>query len=131
MKHGDTNLVRLKRRADFLRVSRTGERFAAPGLVLQAAPRPSDADDFGESVVGVGFTVSKKVGNAVARNRAKRRLRAVAAAVMPGLAAPNRDFVLIGRKATLRRPFKDLQGDLVQALRRTEIRDQSGGRSAS
>ncbi|MFP6748156.1 MAG: ribonuclease P protein component, partial [Alphaproteobacteria bacterium] len=65
-------LVRLKRRADFLRVARTGRRYASPGLVLQVAHRQAGAGDGSEAALGIGFTASKKVGNAVARNRAKR-----------------------------------------------------------
>ncbi len=70
--------------------------------------------------MGIGFTASKKVGNAVARNRAKRRLRAAVAAVMPRHAAGGHDYVLIGRKATLQRPYADLLDDLMRALRRTD-----------
>ncbi len=69
--------------------------------------------------MGIGFTASKKVGNAVARNRAKRRLRAAVSAVMPKYAAGGHDYVLIGRKATLQRPYADLLTDLMRALRRT------------
>ncbi|MDP6873489.1 MAG: ribonuclease P protein component [Alphaproteobacteria bacterium] len=128
MRHDELGLVRLKRRADFLRVARTGRRFAAPGLVLQVAERKSagrtgpNAGGIGggvEATLGIGFTASKRVGNAVARNRAKRRLRAVGAEVMPRHAAAGHDYVLIGRQATLRRPFADLRADLMQALQRT------------
>jgi ribonuclease P protein component len=129
MVHSDLGLVRLKRRADFLRVAKSRRRFAAPGLVLQVAGRQtarpgltrrqSGVDEGSETAVGIGFTASKKVGNAVARNRAKRRLRAVVAELMPGHAVGGRDYVLIGRKATLRRPYADLLADLKQALRRT------------
>ncbi len=129
MRHDELGLVRLKRRADFLRVARTGRRFAAPGLVLQVAERKTagqtgpDAGGSGggvETTLGIGFTASKRVGNAVARNRAKRRLRAAVAEVMPRHAAAGHDYVLIGRQATLRRPFADLRADLLQALRRTK-----------
>ena len=133
MERGELALVRLKRRADFVRVARSGRRYAAPGLVLQVAPQVvspkgtgqpagvSDGEhDGSEAPLGIGFTASKKVGNAVARNRVKRRLRAAVAAVMPYRAAPHHDFVLIGRKATLQRPFADLQDDLIKALRRTK-----------
>ena len=132
MGHSDLGLVRLKRRADFLRVARSGRRFATPGLVLQVAGRQvgrpgiagtmarrSSVIEESEAAVGIGFTASKKVGNAVARNRAKRRLRAAVAAVMPGHAAGGTDYVLIGRKATLQRPYADLLADLMRALRRT------------
>ena len=120
MGHRELALVRLKRRADFLRVARTGQRYATPGLVLQVAQRQGDTGDGSEASLGIGFTASKKVGNAVARNRAKRRLRAAVDAVMPRHAAANRDYVLIGRQATLHRPFADLQRDLLKALGRTK-----------
>ena len=64
----------------------------------------------------VGFTVTKKVGNAVVRNRVKRRLRAVAAEVFPRLGRAGTDYVVIGRLATLTRPFEALRGDLEQAI---------------
>lgn len=69
--------------------------------------------------MGLGFTVSKKVGNAVERNRARRRLKAVASEVMPHCASANTDYVVIGRRAALARPFGDLKMDLETALRRT------------
>ena len=68
--------------------------------------------------VRVGITVSSKVGNAVARNRVRRRLREAARLVLPVNAAAGRDYVLIGRTATLRRPFTALLSDLEAALRR-------------
>ena len=65
----------------------------------------------------VGFTASKKIGNAVLRNRAKRRLRALAREVLTGLARPGWDYVLVARpEVTVTRPYADLQGDLEQAL---------------
>lgn len=103
---------RLLKRADFLRLAR-GRKWAAPGLVLQMARTDDD-----ESAVRAGFTVTKKVGNAVVRNRAKRRLREAARAVLPLYATPGSDYVLIGREATLTRPFAALLEDLKQALRK-------------
>jgi ribonuclease P protein component len=108
---------RLKRRSEFLRVAGAGVRCARPGLVLQAAP--------GRVVGGparVGFTVTKKVGDAVTRNRVRRRLRAAAAQVLPGRAAPGTDYVMIGRAATLNRRYSDLVGDLEAALTRLGAR---------
>jgi ribonuclease P protein component len=85
-----------------------------PGFVLQVAPVPAD-----ESVPGVrvGFTVSRKVGNAVVRNRVRRRLREVARLVI-GQARPDLDYVLVGRQGALTRDFKILQQELVEALKR-------------
>lgn len=71
----------------------------------------------------VGFTVSRKVGNAVARNRARRRLRAAVDRVMPTRARPGHDFVVIGRAGTLTRPFDSLVGDLTTALHRLDALD--------
>lgn len=109
---------RLVKRADFLRLAR-GRKWAAPGLVLQSAPAPEPA-----SAVRVGFTATKKLGNAVVRNRVKRRLREAARLVLPLSAAPGHDYVLIGREATAERPFDALLDDLKQALRKVH-----GGRS--
>lgn len=82
-----------------------------------------------EQAARVGFTASKRVGNAVARNRAKRRLRAVAAEVLPLYAAPGHDYVVIGRQATLDRDWDDLKGDLEQALRRIGASVAKGDRA--
>jgi ribonuclease P protein component len=109
-------LETLKVRADFLRVASAGRRAAGPGLVLQAAPHPQGPS--GATGIRVGFTASRKVGNAVVRNRAKRRMRAAAASVLPALGRPGTDYVLIARAGTPDRPFAELIADLEAALRR-------------
>lgn len=109
-------LARLKRRAEFLAVAGSRHHWATPGLVLQEAPRPADAGL--QEAPRVGFTASRKVGMAVERNRARRRLKAAAQLVLGRHAAPERDYVLIARRETLKRPFRDLLGDLESALRR-------------
>ncbi len=110
----EPRLQTLTERADFLRAARA-RRKAMPGLVVQARRRAPDEAD--SATIRVGFTCSKKVGNAVARNRAKRRLRAVARAVLPEIGKPGWDYVLIGRAgATAARPFIALEGDLRAAL---------------
>ena len=112
-------LERLKRRPEFLRVAATRRKWVAPGLILQARRRSAEAaNDAAEAPPRIGFTVSRKVGNSVARNRARPRLRAAAEAVMLGHAAAGEDYVLIGRAGTLTRPFADLLADLVAGLRR-------------
>jgi ribonuclease P protein component len=84
-----------------------------PGFVLQLAPAPAEAP-----MARVGFTVSRKVGNAVERNRVRRRLREVARSVIPARASPSFDYVLVGRQAALKRDFATLQAELVEALKR-------------
>lgn len=108
-------LVRLKTRADFVRVAAGRRRTAKPGLVLQAAPNPLGGD--GSEAVRVGFTASRKVGNAVLRNRAKRRLRAAAAEILVRDGRPGTDYVLIARAETGERPYAELVRDLETALR--------------
>ncbi|MEM1399667.1 MAG: ribonuclease P protein component [Pseudomonadota bacterium] len=112
---GRTNgLVRtLKKRREFLAAAKA-RRCASPGLVLQVANRPD-----GEGL-GVGFTASKKVGNAVSRNRAKRRMRALAADILPRLGRPGQNYVLIARQALLTRRFDDLRRDLEGCLLRID-----------
>lgn len=116
-------IERLKRRADFLRAASARRRWVAPGLVLQARARaPGEGP---EAAVRLGFTASRKVGGAVERNRARRRLSAAAAAVLPALARPGFDYVLIARPETLRRPFAALLEDLRAGLKRL---DREGAR---
>jgi ribonuclease P protein component len=108
-------LVHLKKRGDFLRVTSARKKFVTPSLVLQV--RPHEPDEAGElASIRVGFTVSRKVGNAVVRNRVRRRLRAAADEVMPVCAAANSDFVIIGRPAALEEAFERLTGHLKSAL---------------
>lgn len=104
-------LTVMKTRADFVAASKARYQ-TAPGLTVQMRNR-----DDGDPSVRVGFTCSKKVGNAVARNRAKRRLREVARLDLPALAKAGHDYVLIGKKdVTANRPFEDLRADLARAL---------------
>jgi len=110
---------RLRRRREFLAVARRGRRWAAPGVVLQAWRRAGDDDR--TAPVRVGFTVSRKVGGSVVRNRARRRLRAAAGAVLASHAAAGHDYVLIGRAATPGRPYQALLQDLETAMRKLGV----------
>lgn len=103
---------RIKRRADFLRAQKF-RRQHAPGLTLETCTSPEDAPPSG---CRVGFTASRKVGGAVERNRAKRRLRAAAAEILPLLGRKGHDYVLIAKTATLSRPYAALVADLTKAL---------------
>jgi ribonuclease P protein component len=86
-----------------------------PGFVLQIALAP---EALALPVARVGFTVSRKVGNAVERNRVRRRLREIARQVIPAQGRSDLDYVLVGRQAALRRDFAALRNELVEALKR-------------
>ena len=102
----------LRKRSDFLALAR-GSHTATPGFVLQMRKAPEGAGD----LIRVGFTCSKKVGNAVARNRAKRRLREVARLILPENGQDGWDYVLVGRKnTTATLSFEQLKTDLTHAL---------------
>jgi ribonuclease P protein component len=104
-------MERLKRRQDFVAAARA--LYAAmPGMVVQMRPRGDDAPP------RVGFTATKKIGNAVVRNRVKRRLRELARLQLSGAARPGHDYVQIGRASSFGRGFPDLEKDLVSALKR-------------
>ncbi len=103
----------MRTRADFLHAQK-GRRQSSASLTLEACLSPP-----AKAVPGaarIGFTASRKVGGAVQRNRAKRRLRAAAAATLPLLAREGHDYVLIARTATLSRRFAELIRDLSKAL---------------
>ncbi len=106
---------RLKRRAEFLRVASRGRKAAVHGLVLQALPREDALP------ARVGFTVTKKVGNAVIRNRTRRRLKEATRLLLRQRAVVGVDLVVIGRDATRSRPFGDLINDLDRALAKAGV----------
>ena len=106
------SLARMTDRKDFLRMSQ-GRRIHSKSFVIQSRNRAEDLS------VRVGFTCSKKVGNAVARNRAKRRLREIARLVLPILGLPGYDYVLIGRASvTSSMDFEAMKRELVSALQK-------------
>ena len=102
--------IKLKRRAEFLAVAGKGRKAASPGMVLQALQRQDDQP------ARLGFTVTKKVGNAVRRNRTRRRLRAAARDVLAERAVSGVDLVLIGRDGTEKRPFEALKNDFRRLM---------------
>ena len=105
-------LITLTKRADFV-AANSGKRAATPGFVLLVRDR-KDAD----SAKRVGFTVTKKIGGAVVRNRMKRRFRALAREIMPAQGFGGADHVMIGRAGGIERDFALLRSDLTGALAR-------------
>lgn len=105
-------MERLKKRADFLRAAR-GIRRVEGAVTLETCATPAPLPHG----LRVGFTASKKIGNAVARNRAKRRLRAAASQLLPLLGRPGHDYVLVARGTAVARPFPALLSDIATALK--------------
>lgn len=103
-------LATIRKRADFLAANR-GLRVARPGFVLLARPNGGQGKRF-------GITVTKKIGNAVVRNRMKRRFRALLRAALPDAGLPDHDHVLIGREGGIERDFARMAEELGEALRR-------------
>lgn len=102
-------MERLRSRSDYLKVAR-GTRAFSPGFVLQARRRAAAGEP------RFGFTVTRKVGNAVTRNRIRRRLKEIVR-LGEGQAAPGMDYVLIGRRDAASRPFAMMAADLAATLR--------------
>jgi ribonuclease P protein component len=102
---------RLLRRRDFLAAAKA-PAVSMPSMVVQSRKRDDDAP------ARVGFTCTKKLGNAVMRNRIRRRLKEAARLVMPDQVLPAYDYVLIGRAGTATRPFEELRKDIISALNR-------------
>ena len=100
----------MRRRADFLGANR-GLRVARPGFVLLARPNDGQGKRY-------GITVTKKIGNAVVRNRMKRRFRELLRAILPIKGLANHDHVLIGREGGIERDFGKLGDELTAALSR-------------
>ena len=122
MRKAQNNPVeRLVRRSQYLRVARARKYVAAKGLILQFEIK----DPYeGGNKHRVGFTVSKKVGNAVVRNRARRRLKSVVNDVLTSSEERPLDLVLIGRASTLKRSYDELLDDFRFALKSARTRQE-------
>lgn len=121
-----TTIKTLKKRAEFLRV-KGGPRWATPTLVVEMRLRPETKGDTVDP--RVGFTVSKKVGNAVVRNRVRRRLRVAVGALGPAQMRPGCDYVVIARARAADCAYQDLKAELEQALQRVHQPGTRGRRS--
>ena len=103
-------IARLTKRSEFLACAQAPS-FAKGAVVVQARPREDDT-----ALIRVGFTATKRIGGAVERNRAKRRMREAARAILPEFAAPGVDYVIIARGGVLKRPWPRLLDDVKSAL---------------
>lgn len=106
----NTQLARIKKRPEYLAVANTRRKWVTPSFILQAKPGNSD------SPPRAGFTTSKKVGNAVIRNKARRRLKEAARKIIPSEAEAGWDYVFIGRQAAISYPFEKMISDIRWAL---------------
>jgi ribonuclease P protein component len=106
----DLKIERLKKRADFLACARAAA-FARGAVLVQARPRGDEA-----TTVRAGFTATRRIGGAVERNRAKRRLREAARLLLPQFARPGFDYVFIARGGATSRPWERLLDDVKTAL---------------
>lgn len=107
-----TKILTFKKRKDFLRVAQ-GFHVSTHNMVLQAARSLSDVPD-----IMVGYTATKKTGNAVMRSKSKRRLRAIVRDILPKLALPHTDYIFIARDTTAECDFAELRKDTIYALKR-------------
>lgn len=114
----------LKARRQFLETAK-GLRVHRPTLTLQRRDRGD-----GDAAIGVGFTVTKKEGNAAVRNRIRRRFRAAVQAVLGDSGAPGTDYVIIGRQPAADAPFPSLLADLKEALAEAARRAARGAKAA-
>lgn len=116
---GLARLTRLKRRAEFLRVAGKGRKLGRGALLVQVL------EGGGDEATGnarLGFTATKKLGNAVVRNRAKRRMREAARLELSANPAPGHDIVLVAREPIREAGFAAIRADLVLALNKLGVK---------
>lgn len=106
-------ITSIKKRQDFIRISKSQNKFITPNLILIVDKTNIAATD---NSLRVGFTVSKKIGNAIKRNKVKRRLRAAAREIMPKIAKTSYDYIIIARSQTFYSKFQDILTDLTKSV---------------
>jgi ribonuclease P protein component len=108
------NVNTLKKRKDFQRISARCQKYLMPAFILQVADNPEPTSDS----VRIGYTASRRVGGAVQRNRAKRRLRELVRQTFPEQADSRFDYVLIAKTTCISRNFEKLRNELISVLAR-------------
>ena len=128
----NTDIGRITGRPDYLAIAATGRKWVTPSFILQASPPTTKSNGDVARSARVGFTVSKKVGNAVKRSRARRRLKEAARESFPDKAPANWDFVVIGRASAVDYPFEKMSSDMRWALAKlasnTDLKSSTGRR---
>lgn len=119
----DGALRRLKNRSEFLKAAR-GQRVGRAAFSLQANARDLDQPGISLAEPGIGFTVTKQMGNSPQRNRIRRRLRAAAQACAKGF-EPQHDYVLVGRREALSISYGQLVNDLAAAISKIHLKKKS------
>lgn len=107
------NIERLQKRTDFVNLTQSGRKYVATSFLLQSLAQPLN------TTTRLGFTATKKLGGAVMRNRAKRRLRAVSDKLLrlnPNASGPVMDLVLVARYGIFSQPFTELEADIEKAF---------------
>ena len=124
-------IVTLKRRAEFQRV-RGGGRYSAAGFLIEWRQRGTEAVAKSGEISGprFGFTVTRKLGNAVTRNKIRRRLKSALQELLPHVPCGPFDFVVLARKPALDLPFLSLKSDMEKALRRSAASRPTGPKNA-
>ncbi len=114
-------LTVLRRRSEFLAAAASGKKWVTPAFVLQVGAAPESDNP----PLRYGLTASKKIGNAVKRNRARRRLRVIATKLLPPSAKPGYHYILIAREKALTHDFQALERDFLWALKRLDVRREN------
>ncbi len=117
-----TNIGFIKKRKDYLAVAAYGRKWITPSFILQMRPRKlENPEGNGELSIRLGITASKKTGNAVRRNRIRRRLKALARHFLPEYCKENVDIVIIARHNIWDKSYSDIQQDLLKALTKLDL----------
>ena len=107
-------LKTIKKRIDFVKVSEKGKKFFTQGFILQKYKRDFSSK---ENTARVGFTITKKIGNAVVRNKIKRRFREIIKEVLNNYLKKNYDYVIIANKKSLVMNYKELKNDVIKVIK--------------
>jgi len=104
----------IKKRVDFLKVSKNGKKIFTKGFVLQKYKRTMDSE---KDTIRIGFTITKKIGGAVVRNKIKRRFRAIMREIFAKYLKKNYDYVIIANKKSLIMDYKELKSDFIKTVK--------------